>query len=114
MQAINRAAPSPLFTLALFGTAAASIGVGIVALRRRSGTSTTLLAAGCGLYLASVITTMVFHIPRNNTLDRLDPTSFGAATAWHRYVSEWTIGNHVRTLLALGAAVPMILSLNEG
>src|SRR4029079_11289405 len=34
MQAINKAAPNPLFMLLLFGTAAASVGVGIAAVRR--------------------------------------------------------------------------------
>ena len=114
MQAINRAAPSPLFMLAMFGTAAASVAVGIAALRRHDGAASTMLATGCGLYVASVVTTMAFHIPRNEALATLDPSGATASAAWHRFAGEWTAGNHVRTVLALGGAAAMIASLQAG
>jgi uncharacterized membrane protein len=42
------------------------------------------------------------NVPRNNTLAALDPAD--DASAWGRYLSEWTAFNHVRTIAALIAS----------
>ena len=112
MQSINRAAPSPLFMVALFGTAASAVGLGVVALQRREDPYSTYLLIGAGLYLAGVVLTIAYHIPRNNALDLVDPTSSGAAGTWHHYVTNWTIWNHVRTLTSIAGAAALVLALN--
>ena len=112
MQSINRAAPSPLFMIALFGTAASAVGLGVVAIQRREDPYSIYLLIGAGLYLAGVILTIAYHIPRNNALDLVDPMSSDAAETWHRYVTNWTLWNHVRTLTSIAGAATFVLALN--
>ena len=97
---------------ALFGTAASAVGLGIIAMQRRDGPCSTYLLIGAGLYLAGVVLTLAYHVPRNNALDLVDPLSSGAAATWHQYVTNWTFWNHVRTLTSLAGATTLILALN--
>lgn len=63
------------------------------------------LLAGAFLYLVGTFgVTMAFNVPRNDALAGLDPGDAEAATAWTRYVREWTVWNHVRTVAALAAS----------
>jgi uncharacterized membrane protein len=112
MQSINRAAPSPLFMIALFGTAAASVGLGVVAIQRRGDPYSTYLLIGAGLYLAGIILTIAYHVPHNDALALVDPTSAGAAATWHHYVTNWTFWNHVRTLTSIAGSTMLVLALN--
>lgn len=112
MQAINRAAPSPLFMTALFGTAASAVGLGVVAIQRRDDPRSTYLLIGAGLYLAGIILTIAYHVPHNDALALVDPTSSGAAATWHHYVTNWTLWNHVRTLTSIAGATMLVLALN--
>lgn len=112
MQSINRAAPSPLFMIALFGTAASAVGLGVVAIQRREDPYSTYLLIGAGLYLAGIVLTIAYHVPRNNALDLVDPTSSGAAATWRHYVTNWTLWNHVRTLTSIAGAATLVLALN--
>jgi hypothetical protein len=43
-------------------------------------------------------------------LARVEPTSDDVASAWTRYLAQWTAGNHVRTLAALAATVNLTLA----
>jgi uncharacterized membrane protein len=112
MQAINRAAPSPLFMSVLFGTAASAVGLGVVAIQRRDDPYSTYLLIGAGLYLAGIILTIAYHVPHNDALALVDPTSSGAAATWHHYVTNWTFWNHVRTLASIAGSTMLVLALN--
>jgi uncharacterized membrane protein len=111
MQQINKAAPSRWFMTALFGTAAVSIGLAVVALRRPSEPYAVYLLVGSALYLAGIVLTIVYHIPHNDALATVDPTSPGAAQTWAQYVSHWTAWNHVRTLSSLAGAAAFLFAL---
>lgn len=113
MQAINRAAPSPWFMTALFGTGAVSLALAVVAIGRRGESSGAYLLVGSGLYLSGVVLTAAYHVPRNDALARVDPRSADAGGVWARYVNRWMAGNHVRTLTSLGGAVAFILALSS-
>ena len=106
MQAINKAAPSPLFMLLLFGTGSGCLAMMVIAgMHIEEPVSTLRLVAG-GLYVVGVVfTTMVYHVPRNDRLDRADPESDEGAEFWATYQREWIPMNHVRTLAALVAAM---------
>jgi uncharacterized membrane protein len=108
MQAINLAAPRSALMVPLIGSALGSLVVGAQALAGRDGGNRPLLLGGAAAGLASFAVTATFHIPRNNALARLDPDAGATAAAWARYVSQWTAGNHVRSALALGAAVALL------
>ena len=72
MQSINRAAPTPLFMLALIGTAVACVVLGVWSLLDLDRDGAGLRVAGCAVYLATLIVTGVYHVPRNNALEATD------------------------------------------
>lgn len=112
MQGINEAAPaSPLFMLALLGTAVLGIGLGGWALTDLDRPAAPYLLAGGVLYLVAVVVTVVFHVPRNDALGLVDPESAEAADAWRRYYRAWVLGNHVRTVAPTAATVAYALAL---
>ncbi len=109
MQGINRAAPTPMFMIALLGTAAACVGLGAWAVTDLGADGAPLRVAGCGVYLVTIIVTIAYHIPRNNALDGVDPAGAEAAARWVAYAGPWTGWNHVRTVAGIGAAVLLTL-----
>ena len=114
MNAINKAAPAPLFMLALFGTGVVSIVLSAVALRHLDQRWAVYLLTGTALYLVCLVLTMVYHVPRNDALALVDPAGPGAAHAWAHYLSPWTAWNHVRTVTALAGSTAFIIALQAG
>jgi len=112
MQAINKEAPTPLFMLMLFGTGVACLVLMVnAALHLQAPGSWYRLAAGA-LYIAGVVlTTVGYHVPRNNVLAGLDPDTAEGVAYWATYLEEWVRMNHVRTIAPLVAAVLLTLSL---
>lgn len=112
MQSVNVAAIVPSFMGALFGTAAACVGVAALAAARWEETAAPWLLAGALVYVAGAIgTTVAFNVPRNESLARLAPDGVGAAESWRRYVREWTAANHIRAAAALAAAALLVTGL---
>lgn len=108
MQAINKAAPSSmLFMVALFGTAAVSLWLGVAAAASPDQPYRLLRIAGCALYLATVVITAAYHVPHNDRLAMVDPLAGEAAALWRDYLSGWTWWNHVRTTTSLASAVAL-------
>ncbi len=105
MQSINREAPSAGFMSAMFGTVIVGAAVGLDGVRRIDEPQGRLLAAGTLAYLASIMITIAFHVPRNDRLARVVTPNADAVDIWHRYSSVWTAGNHVRAGLAILASV---------
>ena len=68
------------------------------------------LLVGGALYLASIVLTIAYHVPRNDALALVDPTGTAAADEWRHYLTPWTAWNHVRTVVSLGGAVSFILA----
>jgi uncharacterized membrane protein len=110
MQAINRAAPNPLFMLALFGTAVTGAVVGVSGLRDTSAPGAVYAVVGAGLYLVPVVLTVVYHVPYNNRLDALDASAVETAGFWATYAARWTSFNHLRWLGAAGAMAAFALA----
>jgi uncharacterized membrane protein len=112
MQAINESVPtSPWFMGAFSGTAVLCLGLAIVALTHFETPVARYLLVGSVLYLAGIVLTVVYHVPSNDALARLDPASAGASTPWRSYLMNWTAWNHVRTLTSLAAAVAFVLAV---
>lgn len=111
MQAVNLAANrSGGFVLILMGTALGSLVIGVVsAVRHTPGWGSRVV--GASLYLATVLITAAFNVPRNDVLAALDPSSPDVAAAWAVFVGPWVMGNHVRVLTCLGAVVAFGISL---
>ena len=111
MQSINVYAPNPLFMLALFGTAGTSVAAAVVAIADWGEPYAVYTVIAAAVYLVSVVLTMVYHVPRNNALDKLEPNDPSAVAHWERYVAEWTAANHIRTIAPLAAAILFTLAL---
>jgi len=63
-----------------------------------------LIAAGSVYVVGTFLLTVVYHVPRNNALDAVDPHGAEASQRWDLFVPGWTAMNHVRGLAALIAA----------
>lgn len=112
MQSINTAAPAPLFVLLLFGTGLCCLVIAVAAVRDLSAPGNALRLAGAVLYLLCVVgLTVAYHVPHNDTLAALDPTSTEGLHYWASYVVDWTRLNHVRTCGSLAAAIAFTLAL---
>ena len=112
MQAINVAVINPLFLGLFLGTAAVSAVIVAVALLRWSRPGSACLLAGGLLYFAGTfLVTMLFNVPLNNALAKLDPADPDAEALWTRYADRWTAWNHVRTAAAIAATAAFILAL---
>jgi uncharacterized membrane protein len=108
MQSINVVAVTPAFMTALFGTAVACVALAVWALVDWHDSFSPYLLAGAALYLIGTIgLTMTYHVPRNNALASVEPSTPEAASVWTRYLAEWTRWNHVRVAAALAAAAAL-------
>lgn len=112
MQSINITAISPLFMAALFGTAAACILLAVSSLLKWHQPGAAYLLLGSLLYLIGTIgVTIVFNVPLNDALARVDPNSTEGANLWANYLTNWTLWNHIRTVAALAAATSLTIAL---
>lgn len=112
MQAINKEAPSPLFMLLLFGTGAACVVLMIdAAVEFHVPAAKYQLVAGALYIVGVVLLTGLYHVPRNNTLDALDPNSAEGVEYWGIYLEEWVRLNHVRTVAPMVSAILLTISL---
>ncbi len=115
MQAINVAAISFAFMLALFGTALVCVALAAWALAAWHESFAPYLLGGSALYLAGVIgLTIAYHVPRNEALATVDAAGAEAASHWARYLAAWTAWNHVRAAAALAAAAAFTVALHLG
>jgi uncharacterized membrane protein len=112
MRAINVAAITPAFMVALFGTAMSCGALIVSSFLVWGETFAGYLLAGGALYLLGVIgPTGVYHVPRNEALAEIEPSSVGAEDHWSRYLRGWTTWNHLRFAAALGASATLIIAL---
>lgn len=102
MQHINVVVINPWFMAAFMGTLLLSIGCVVLSLM---SWRPMLLAAGLLYALGTFGITVVFNVPRNERLARMDAASDEAGAYWPVYVREWTLWNHARTVAALASAV---------
>src|SRR5918998_4961668 len=113
MQAINVAAVTPTFMVALFGTAVACGALVLFALFAWDERFAPYLLVGGALYLVgTILLTIAYHVPRNEALARVEPHETDAENHWRRYLSDWTAWNHVRAAAALAAAAVLTIALH--
>jgi uncharacterized membrane protein len=114
MNSINKAAPNPLFMLALFGTAIVCVLLMISGVQHHDNPGAVWQIAGAALYLVSVLITVMYHIPHNDQLMRVDANGAGAGSTWTHFYSGWLAWNHVRTVASVGGTVSLVLALRAG
>jgi uncharacterized membrane protein len=112
MQAINVVVLNPLFLIPFVGMAFMSVALIVLALFRLPDANAILMVAGGLLYgVGTFLVTLVFNVPKNNTLAIVIPTDSKATAVWANYIRYWTRWNHVRTLAALAAALAFSLAM---
>ncbi|GAB4368055.1 MAG: DUF1772 domain-containing protein [Elainellaceae cyanobacterium] len=112
MQSINITAINPLFMIALFGTGVVCLFLAIAVLLKWQQPGAGYWLLGSLLYLAgTVVVTIAFNVPLNDALAIVKPDSTEGANLWARYLTNWTIWNHVRTVAALAAAALFTIAL---
>jgi len=112
MQSINITAINPLFMTAIFGTGAVCLFWTVFSLLNWHEASSAYLLAGSLLYLyGTVIVTILVNVPLNDALATVDPASAEGANLWIKYLAEWTLWNHARTIAPLVSAIFFTLAL---
>jgi len=98
MQSINVTVINPAFMLALFGTAVVGVVLIVVALSNSSQPRYTLILIASAIYIVGCAgVTMVCNVPLNNALAAVADGG-DSLSVWARFLKEWTLWNHVRTL----------------
>jgi uncharacterized membrane protein len=114
MQSINITVINPLFMTVLFGTAAACIFLAVSSLLKWHQPGAAYLLLGSLLYLVGTVgVTIVFNVPLNEALARVEPGSSEGASLWASYLANWTNWNHIRAAAALAAAASLTIALNN-
>jgi uncharacterized membrane protein len=112
MQAINITAINPLFMVALFGTAAACMLLLVSSLSKWHQPGAAYLLLGSLFYLVGTLgVTIMFNVPMNEALAKVEASSTEAGSLWASYLTNWTFWNHVRTTAALAAAASLTIAL---
>lgn len=110
MQAINRMVVRRVFIALFLGTAAVS---GVIAVHAATSLShpagTPILLAGLVYLFGCFGVTVVFNVPLNEALARMDPSGEETRAYWTgTYLPRWTFWNTVRTL-ACGLSAALLL-----
>jgi uncharacterized membrane protein len=112
MQSINITVINPFFMAAFLGTAAACIFLAVSSLLKWHQPGAAYLLLGSLLYIVgTVLVTIVFNVPLNDALARVNPDSTDGASVWISYLRNWTVWNHIRTAAAFAAAASFTIAL---
>lgn len=110
MNSINLVIVRSLFIPFFIGTTLASLALALLGLARLGQPGAIAMLAGGTIYVVGMFgVTMGFNVPLNNALAAVDPASAEGARVWMRYLSEWTLWNHVRMLACVAASALFIL-----
>jgi uncharacterized membrane protein len=112
MNAINIEIVRSLFMPFLLGTTLTSAALVVIACFRFGEPGAVAMLAGGIIYvLGMFVATMVFNVPLNDALAAVDPASAQGTALWTRYLSDWTLWNHVRTVASIAASVLFTMAL---
>ncbi|KWF02175.1 hypothetical protein WL80_28965 [Burkholderia ubonensis] len=112
MNAINVDIVRSLFMPVFLGTTLASLALAILALLNRSEPGAIWIVAGGAIYVLGMFgVTMVFNVPLNDALSATDASSAEGAAFWARYLRDWTVWNHARTVASAATCGLFIVAL---
>ncbi len=106
MSAINDTILRSLFMPLFFGTtlvAAVLFGVGTYGWSEAG--SAAMVIGGGSHFIGMFVVTLIFNVPLNNELVRLGAAESAPSPVWTRYLTNWTMWNHVRTTASVVGAV---------
>ncbi len=115
MQSINEVILRSLFMPLFFGTTLASLILAALALMNWSASEpneSRLIVLASVLYVGGMfLVTVLFNVPLNNALVSVQASSADSGPVWSRYLKDWTLWNHVRTVASIVASVIYIVVL---
>lgn len=112
MQSINQVVPGSVFGAAFVITPIICLATMILAVCRWNEANGFYILAGAIIYLiTSLLVTIFFNIPLNDSLATIAPNAVDAANFWSDYQETWTNWNHVRTIGAIASTVSFIFAL---
>ncbi|KWO80794.1 hypothetical protein WM32_27310 [Burkholderia ubonensis] len=112
MNAINVDIVRSLFMPVFLGTTLASLALAILALLNRSEPGAIWIVAGGAIYVIGMfVVTMAFNVPLNDALAATDASSAEGGAFWARYLRDWTVWNHARTVASVAACGLFIAAL---
>ncbi|MDL2404979.1 DUF1772 domain-containing protein [Rhizobium calliandrae] len=112
MQSINTTILRSPFMVVFLLTVALSVFIAVIAIVYWRGGVSILMIAGAALYIVTTfLSTIVFNVPLNDALDKVDGRTAEAAQLWTTYLSDWTRWNHLRTAASLLAACAFVRAL---
>lgn len=114
MNSINETILHSSFMPLFFGTSMMSVLLVVVAVISWSEPNAMLiLIAGLVYFIGMFICTLVFNVPLNQSLAKLEPDSSGAQEVWDQYQTSWTKWNHLRAISSLITCVLSIWLLSN-
>lgn len=112
MQSINVVVLRSLFLTAFFAAGLTSVILAVhAAFAWESHVALWQLAGGLVYVLGCVAVTVAANVPLNNTLAIVSPESAEGETVWTRYLSDWTLWNHIRTVACVISAICLTMAL---
>jgi uncharacterized membrane protein len=112
MNSINVEIVRSLFMPLFLGTTLTSTALAVLAFFHWGEPGAMAMLVGGVIYGAGMfIVTMVFNVPLNDALAVVAPSSTDAATLWERYLKDWTMWNHVRTIASTATCAFFIAAI---
>ena len=102
VQAINITAVQPGLMVPFYGSTLAHIAVAITAITNWENSVSARLLVGSLSFVVGTFALMLF------ILERIFPA---APHVWHRYLVEWTRGNHLRAAASMVAATVLTIAI---
>lgn len=114
MQSINKVIVNSLFLPLFFGTTLLCVITIVLAALRWGEPDAASAIAGSIVYIVGMfLCTLIFNIPLNNALDKIDPASTSDGHVWQHYLIVWTRWNHVRTVSCTAACALFIAAVSR-
>ena len=106
MQIINRKVYGSVFLTLFMAMAPVSAALAVYASLALDGAAAIWIVAGAAVYVIGVfLVTILFNVPMNKRLDRMDHAAGTTVDYWRVYGAVWTRWNHVRTIGSLAASI---------
>jgi len=114
MNSINETILRSLFMPLFFGSSIVSVILIVFSFVYWDEAGAKLaLIAGLIYFVGMFLCTVVFNVPLNNSLARIEANGEGAHPVWSRYLKVWTRWNHLRTVSSVITCVLCILLLSS-